>query len=247
MLDKRYNFYIFIGVKVNIKIKAMSQDSLEKSQGEGSRGGKIIGHTKSGKPIYDSYSHSGHKDFTAYEHSQAGFLHKEEAEKAAKAGDKAKEEFHQQQKSEHFIQAKRIAEEEDRKQTRKEKKNTSQFDKHPDQVALEEDKARENAKYKDWTSEQHEDQSYFHHGNMVRARKAGDDSSARYHENEMNRHKRLAKQKSPEVKKAMVVLEIGHLAGQVDKDTIEKARSKAGVYSDTHQNRKLGRVGQRYK
>jgi len=27
--------------------------------GEGSRGGKIIGHTKSGKPIYKTLSHTG--------------------------------------------------------------------------------------------------------------------------------------------------------------------------------------------
>ena len=34
-----------------------SQDNdLEKGGGEGSRGGKIIGHTKSGKPIYESKS-----------------------------------------------------------------------------------------------------------------------------------------------------------------------------------------------
>lgn len=53
-MEKRYKSYIFIGVKENVKVKVMSQDSLEKSQGEGSGGGKIIGHTKSGKPIYDS-------------------------------------------------------------------------------------------------------------------------------------------------------------------------------------------------
>ena len=40
------------------------KDELAKG-GEGSRGGKIIGHTKSGKAIYDHFDHPGHKDFTS--------------------------------------------------------------------------------------------------------------------------------------------------------------------------------------
>lgn len=47
-----------------------SDDEIEKG-GEGSRGGKIIGHTKSGKPVYDSASHEGHKDFTKEDHHDA--------------------------------------------------------------------------------------------------------------------------------------------------------------------------------
>ena len=39
--------------------------------GEGSRGGKIIGRTKSGKPIYNKHGHPGHKDFTAADHQAA--------------------------------------------------------------------------------------------------------------------------------------------------------------------------------
>lgn len=50
-------------------------NQLEKG-GEGSRGGKIIGHTKSGKPIYDTFSHSAHKDFTHQDHYDAQNLHK---------------------------------------------------------------------------------------------------------------------------------------------------------------------------
>lgn len=145
----------------------MSQDSLEKSQGEGSRGGKVIGQTK--------------------------------------------------------------------------------FDKHPDQVALEEDKKRDQSKYKDWTAEQHEEQSQRHHGNMIRARKEGKDSVERWEKNEMIRHQYLAKEKSKEIKKALNTLELAYLEGHIDTDTIEKARSKAGVYANTHENRKLGRVGQKYK
>ena len=47
---------------------------LEKS-GEGSRGGKVIGHTKSGKPIYDTYQHKSHKGFTKEDHEDARNLH----------------------------------------------------------------------------------------------------------------------------------------------------------------------------
>lgn len=39
--------------------------------GEGSRGGKIIGHTSSGKPIYASARHPGNKNLTHGEHDQA--------------------------------------------------------------------------------------------------------------------------------------------------------------------------------
>lgn len=43
--------------------------------GEGSKGGKVIGHTKSGKPIYDSHSHESHKDFSSEDHKDAYQLH----------------------------------------------------------------------------------------------------------------------------------------------------------------------------
>lgn len=38
---------------------------------EGSRGGKIIGRTSSGKPIYASASHGTHKGFSSKEHHEA--------------------------------------------------------------------------------------------------------------------------------------------------------------------------------
>lgn len=47
---------------------------IEKA-GEGSKGGKVIGHTKSGKPIYESYNHSSHKDFSGQEHLEAFQAH----------------------------------------------------------------------------------------------------------------------------------------------------------------------------
>lgn len=44
--------------------------------GEGSRGGKIIGHTKSGKPIYSDHLHPSHASFTHDDHMDASLAHK---------------------------------------------------------------------------------------------------------------------------------------------------------------------------
>lgn len=46
-------------------------DILKKSIGEGSRGGHVIGHTRSGQPIYDSAHHESHQQFKAQDHKDA--------------------------------------------------------------------------------------------------------------------------------------------------------------------------------
>lgn len=60
---------------------AKSLDSVIKS-GEGSRGGKIIGHTSSGKPVYASkmeHIHAGaHQDYSAKDHKEAANMHTDE-------------------------------------------------------------------------------------------------------------------------------------------------------------------------
>ena len=45
--------------------------------GEGSRGGRIIGRTSGGKPIYENHNHPGHGNFSAGEHSKAEQIHRE--------------------------------------------------------------------------------------------------------------------------------------------------------------------------
>lgn len=52
-------------------------DDLIKGEkkGEGSRGGHIIGHTRSGKPIYDSAKHPDHKGFSSEDHYDATKAH----------------------------------------------------------------------------------------------------------------------------------------------------------------------------
>lgn len=42
---------------------------------EGSKGGNIIGHTKSGKAIYGSPRHKSHKEFTEHDHMDAASIH----------------------------------------------------------------------------------------------------------------------------------------------------------------------------
>jgi hypothetical protein len=50
--------------------KSEDTNDIEKG-GEGSKGGKVIGHTSTGKAIYDSYNHPSHKDFTSEDHHEA--------------------------------------------------------------------------------------------------------------------------------------------------------------------------------
>lgn len=52
---------------------------LEKAvKGEGSKGGKVVGHTKSGKPIYEDKHHHEYdvKSFSARDHMEAAKFHK---------------------------------------------------------------------------------------------------------------------------------------------------------------------------
>lgn len=56
-------------------------NDIEKGSGEGSRGGKVIGHTKSGNPIYDTFDHSEHKNFTKEDHRDAADIHEQYYEK----------------------------------------------------------------------------------------------------------------------------------------------------------------------
>jgi len=61
------------------KEKALQQlDTLIKG-GEGSRGGHVIGHTKSGKPVYLKQNADKYKDFSAQDHKDAGDLHADKA------------------------------------------------------------------------------------------------------------------------------------------------------------------------
>lgn len=49
--------------------------------GEGSRGGKVIGHTKSGKPIYANKDYDKYSDFNEHDHNDASEIHTTEKNK----------------------------------------------------------------------------------------------------------------------------------------------------------------------
>ncbi len=79
----------------------LDEEELEKS-GEGSRGGNVIGHTRSGKPIYIDHDHEAHKDFTSKDHFDAATFHNMHAFKQrAKNGDLATELKHRNSGTEH--------------------------------------------------------------------------------------------------------------------------------------------------
>ena len=52
-----------------------NMDLNKAGKGEGSKGGKVIGHTKSGKPIYENANHPAHKNFTMNDHDDARKMH----------------------------------------------------------------------------------------------------------------------------------------------------------------------------
>jgi hypothetical protein len=70
-------------------IQKAFDDVLEKG-GEGSKGGKVIGHTKSGKPIYDKAGHAEHKNFTIEDHNDAKKLHDNTAQEHFAISNKTK-------------------------------------------------------------------------------------------------------------------------------------------------------------
>lgn len=63
----------------------LGQPDIAKAGGEGSRGGHVIGHTRSGRPVYAHVKHRSHSDFTADDHTDAGILHHKLADMHAAA------------------------------------------------------------------------------------------------------------------------------------------------------------------
>ncbi len=74
-----------------------SEEYIEKGFFEGIRGGKVIGHTKTGKPIYESHNSSSHKKFTHAEHMDAAVLHDKHVADATKSNDPKKMMHHMSQ------------------------------------------------------------------------------------------------------------------------------------------------------
>jgi len=81
---------------------------LVKGDGEGSRGGNVVGHTSSGKPIYMTASKmtadvgAEHSSFTAKDHADANRFHEDKVTEAKKEGDKPRADAHQAQATAHW-------------------------------------------------------------------------------------------------------------------------------------------------
>lgn len=81
------------------------------AHGEGSRGGKIIGHTTSGKPVYWSAGRNAHKSFSSGEHEEAQKMHEFQAKKQTSRSKKgsitaeALAKHHSAQANRHFERA----------------------------------------------------------------------------------------------------------------------------------------------
>lgn len=67
----------------------------------GPRGGKIIGETSTGKPIYEKADHSGHKGFSGKDHQEAYAAHSVLGERARHNGDTKAAIHHGQQQAIH--------------------------------------------------------------------------------------------------------------------------------------------------
>lgn len=87
------------------EVEKSEEEDLEKG-GEGSRGGRVIGHTASGKPIYDKFSHLGHKDFSKQDHADAANIHKEKFLDAKIKNKVKKESLHRSGYNEHLKESK---------------------------------------------------------------------------------------------------------------------------------------------
>jgi hypothetical protein len=85
-----------------------------RARGEGSRGGHIIGHTRSGKPIYDRFHHAAHATFARDEHLDAADAHRRaisalDRSSMARADRDARARIHEIQRGHHVRAAERAS------------------------------------------------------------------------------------------------------------------------------------------
>lgn len=72
-----------------VSLESLVNASVEKGGGEGSKGGHVIGHTKSGKPVYADKQAHEYTGFSRADHADAGRLHRQHAEKRTRSIDTA--------------------------------------------------------------------------------------------------------------------------------------------------------------
>lgn len=195
--------------------KSEETEELEKAKktGEGSRGGKIVGHTKSGKPIYEDHGNSAHADFDRHDHMDAADHHRtkmgaDDVQAEAKEGNMKRLDNHAEQSMKHHHDStqKFIAEmQEDRKakgkpvgktrsgkdihagkthaQVQRDRDSTPMGQKTP---PVKEDKHHEN-----YTVEDHVDAMHFHeagHKNSSGKTKDSHYHAMRHHDDKVMEH-----------------------------------------------------------
>jgi hypothetical protein len=116
----------------------LPEDEIQKaSKGEGSRGGKVIGHTKSGKPIYGSVTpHKDHKGFSKDDHKEAAELLRGKQKKSTSSqkeydyGDQAA--YHERMSKEEDSPSHK----DDKEESKKQKKELDEYEKKKIEKAM---------------------------------------------------------------------------------------------------------------
>lgn len=105
-LNSRYVYVRKREISENFE-KGIVEGDLEKA-GEGSKGGKIIGHTKSGKAIYASATKSfTDSQYSSQDHKDAAYAHLDHAKKLKKEGDEKGHDRHVNKFDSHMSDSKK--------------------------------------------------------------------------------------------------------------------------------------------
>jgi hypothetical protein len=235
------------------------EDELEKG-GEGSRGGKVIGHTKSGKPIYDTFEHEGHKNYNAADHKDAADKHHE----LSRESDAHKLHFttqkHRNERQKHFNEHTDKLNTLTKKQSEENEKISHPKGDHPIHAKLDKFLSQfpDNAKSWGQATDEIRDlaRSAKEHINEYDLDVPADDAKAHKPldfqklstpaewNTKGKKYIKDAVAKMSDTAKNAFMKEHSEWFGKGVVDELEKARS--GVYKNTVDNRKQGRAGERY-
>ncbi len=106
-LEEKKSYTLTIPQLVQLGIeKGDTEDDNDIEKAEGSRGGKVIGHTKSGKPIYATTNAKHESKYSSQDHTDAAYAHLDHAKKLAKDDKKEDAERHSDKFDSHMATAK---------------------------------------------------------------------------------------------------------------------------------------------
>ncbi len=152
-------------------------EELEKaSKGEGSKGGKIIGHTRSGKAVYAVSKSNSYDSFSSEDHRDAAGLHREESSKvrqrASHPDNDALANHHWQVASGHFGEAE------------KKEKARHEDSLHPDEKRIIAEDKKKRAEEHSKNHDLHRDIA-----DHIGKKHGKDNHAYKMHDNEANYHK----------------------------------------------------------